>query len=299
MRTFRTLPADRPDPDTLPDWCDVDVRSIPAVPEWCIETFTDPGDAVIDPFAGFGTTIAAADRLDRAGYGIERDPRRVAYVRERVDHPRRVVVGDARDGRSAFISDASADREVFINRDEDDPGTLISDLEADRGDGDVDPPAFDLCCTAPPFMLDWMDTDPFEGYESAGSYDAYLADATAAFEAVADLLAPEAVAVVEVSNVRFGPGVSTLAWDLADAIDDADGLRFRTEIVLGFEDGDVGFEDGNDEVENDVDRDDGVRVDAGNRAVDAADDDRTWSPETGRYGYGYDHCYCLVFDRDA
>ncbi|SDX69782.1 DNA methyltransferase [Halopenitus persicus] len=285
MRTFRTLPADRPDPDTLPDWCDVDVRSIPAVPEWCIETFTDPGDAVIDPFAGFGTTIAAADRLGRAGYGIERDPRRVAYVRERVDHPRRVVVGDAREGRSAFISDATGDQEEFISSDgsERKPHINADDDEEDHEGGDVDPPAFDLCCTAPPFMLDWMDTDPFEGYESAGSYGAYLADATAAFEAVADLLAPEGIAVVEVSNVRFGPGVSTLAWDLADAIDDAAGLRFRTEIVLGFEDGDIGFED-------DASGDDGDRM------VDAAGDDRTWGPETGRYGYGYDHCYCLVFD---
>ncbi|WP_177167455.1 DNA methyltransferase [Halopenitus malekzadehii] len=294
MRTFRTLPADRPDPDTLPDWCDVDVRSIPAVPEWCIETFSDPGDAVIDPFAGFGTTIAAVDRLDRDGYGIERDPRRVAYVRDRVEHPRRVVVGDARDGRSAFITDASADREGFISSDGSKRKSLINgdDDEEDHEGGGVDPPSFDLCCTAPPFMLDWMDTDPFEGYDADGSYEAYLDDATVAFEAIADLLAPDAVAAVEVSNVRFGPGVSTLAWDLADAVDDADGLRFRTEIVLGFEDGDG-------RVEDDVDRDDGSRVDAGNRAVDAADDDRTWSPETGRYGYGYDHCYCLVFDRDA
>ncbi|WP_172861747.1 DNA methyltransferase [Halopenitus persicus] len=288
MDTFTTLPAERPDPASLPEWCDVDVRSIPAVPEWCIETFSDPGDAVIDPFAGFGTTIAAADRLDRDGYGIDRDPRRVAYVRERIEHPRRVVIGDARDGRSAFISDAADARTEFISGGGDERDEFISDVGTDRGDG-ADLPAFDLCCTAPPFMLDWMDTDPFEGYESAGSYDAYLADATAAFEAVAGLLAPEAVAVVEVSNVRFGPGVSTLAWDLADAIDDADGLRFRTEIVLGFEDDDGGVED-------DVDRDDGGRMNAGNRAVDAAGDDRTWSPETGRYGYGYDHCYCLVFD---
>ncbi|WP_280537885.1 DNA methyltransferase [Halopenitus sp. POP-27] len=279
MDTFTTLSAERPDPASLPEWCDVDVRSIPAVPERCIEAFSDPGDAVIDPFAGFGTTIAAADRLDRDAYGIERDPRRVAYVRERVAHPRRVVVGDARDGRSAFISDGETGNGAEAD------GAPEADAETDDGtetgdDDPVDPPAFDLCCTAPPFMLDWMDTDPFAGYESDGTYDAYLDDATAAFEAIADLLAPDAVAAVEVSNVRFGPGVSTLAWDLADAIGDAEGLRFRTEVVVG--------------IEADVDGD------AEPREAEVADDDGPpWSPETGRYGYGYDHCYCLVFDRET
>jgi len=36
-----------------------------------IEIFTDEGDVVIDPVAGSGSTIVAAERLKRKGYGFE------------------------------------------------------------------------------------------------------------------------------------------------------------------------------------------------------------------------------------
>ena len=36
-----------------------------------IEIFTDPGDVVIDPCAGSGSTLIAAERLRRKGYGFE------------------------------------------------------------------------------------------------------------------------------------------------------------------------------------------------------------------------------------
>ena len=36
-----------------------------------IEIFTDPGDVVIDPCAGSGSTLVAAERLGRKGYGFE------------------------------------------------------------------------------------------------------------------------------------------------------------------------------------------------------------------------------------
>jgi site-specific DNA-methyltransferase (adenine-specific) len=36
-----------------------------------IEIFTDPGDVVIDPVAGSGSTLVAAERLNRKGYGFE------------------------------------------------------------------------------------------------------------------------------------------------------------------------------------------------------------------------------------
>jgi site-specific DNA-methyltransferase (adenine-specific) len=39
--------------------------------ETIIEIFTDPGDVVIDPVAGSGSTLVASDNLDRKSYGFE------------------------------------------------------------------------------------------------------------------------------------------------------------------------------------------------------------------------------------
>lgn len=39
--------------------------------KFLIETFTDPGDVVIDPVAGSGSTLIAAERTGRKGYGFE------------------------------------------------------------------------------------------------------------------------------------------------------------------------------------------------------------------------------------
>jgi len=39
--------------------------------ETLIEIFTDPGDVVIDPVAGSGSTLIAAERKGRKGYGFE------------------------------------------------------------------------------------------------------------------------------------------------------------------------------------------------------------------------------------
>lgn len=38
-----------------------------------IETFTDPGDVVIDPCCGSGSTLRAAMELGRSAYGFEID----------------------------------------------------------------------------------------------------------------------------------------------------------------------------------------------------------------------------------
>ena len=42
-----------------------------ALLERLIEIFTDPGDVVIDPVAGSGTSLIAADNLGRKSFGFE------------------------------------------------------------------------------------------------------------------------------------------------------------------------------------------------------------------------------------
>ena len=49
-----------------------------------VELFTDPGESVLDPFAGSGTTGVACLRLGREFIGIERDPKYFALACERL-----------------------------------------------------------------------------------------------------------------------------------------------------------------------------------------------------------------------
>jgi DNA modification methylase len=55
-----------------------------SLPRWFIELFTDPGDTVLDPFAGSGTTLAAALALGRHAIGIDRAPEYAQRCREAI-----------------------------------------------------------------------------------------------------------------------------------------------------------------------------------------------------------------------
>src|SRR5258708_4055539 len=50
----------------------------------CIMAASNPGDAILDPFFGTGTTGAVARRLGRRFIGLERDPGYAAIARRRI-----------------------------------------------------------------------------------------------------------------------------------------------------------------------------------------------------------------------
>lgn len=54
-----------------------------AVMEQIIDYLTAPGDLVADPFAGAGSTLIAADRLDRRCWAVEQDPRYCDVILDR------------------------------------------------------------------------------------------------------------------------------------------------------------------------------------------------------------------------
>lgn len=72
--TFNNNPAKRPPPPRTTGWqpgCDCNSEEVPAV--------------VLDPFAGAGTTIMVARRLQRRAIGIELNPAYVALAEKRID----------------------------------------------------------------------------------------------------------------------------------------------------------------------------------------------------------------------
>lgn len=50
----------------------------------CVQGFSEPGDLVLDPFAGSGTTPAVATRMGRRGIGVEISPQWAAVARDRL-----------------------------------------------------------------------------------------------------------------------------------------------------------------------------------------------------------------------
>ncbi|WP_254864474.1 TRM11 family SAM-dependent methyltransferase [Halovivax gelatinilyticus] len=198
MESVISVPA-RPD-EPLPEWADgTDPRSAPEVVERFLSRYSDPGDVVLDPFAGFGTTLVVAESMGREAWGIEFERERVEYVKSRIDHPGRVRRADAR--------------------------TLT----------DLDLPDVDCVFTSPPYTLESATDDPFQNYDGESAYDDYLDGVGRVASELSAVLADDGTLVMQVSNLIHDGHVTTLAWDVADACGEY--LHLDREVVLAWEDG--------------------------------------------------------------
>lgn len=69
------------------------------LPAFFIAAFSDPGDAILDPFMGAGTTLVAAQHAGRSGFGADVSPLYAAVALSRLAHlgldPYRISAGDA------------------------------------------------------------------------------------------------------------------------------------------------------------------------------------------------------------
>jgi hypothetical protein len=160
-----------------------------------IEAFSRPGDVVLDPFAGYGTTARVATRLGRQSIAVELLDERAAHIRDTTSDVV-VVSGDARTLR-----------------------TLV-------------PGPVDLCLTWPPHMPSvGHPENPMTGYRTLdGNYDRYLDDLEQVFGQVAAILRPGAHTVVNVATIENAGHVTPLAFDVAARISCR--LTFRGHIAI-------------------------------------------------------------------
>lgn len=173
-----------------------DVHFTEALAASVIEDTTAPGDVVLDPFAGYGTTLAVAERLGRRAVGVELLAERVELVRSRAGGGATVVQGDAR---------------------------RLTDL--------VEGPV-DLVLTSPPYMTSVAHPEnPLTGYATDdGDYATYLGEIGDVFARVASLLRVGGHAVVNVANLVTDDVVTPLAWDLGRVV--SGHLAFQGETFL-------------------------------------------------------------------
>jgi DNA modification methylase len=181
-----------------------DVHFTEALAASVVEETTRPGDLVLDPFAGYGTTLAVAARLGRRAVGVEVLADHVDLARGRTGEGARVVHGDSRQ---------------------------LSTLLAGELDGPVD-----LVLTSPPYMTVVAHPEnPLTGYATDdGDYPTYLRELADVFGQVADLLRPGGQVVVNVANVvtpgADGDVVTPLAWDVGRVV--GAHLAFQGETFL-------------------------------------------------------------------
>ena len=147
---------------------------------------SQPGDLVLDPFAGYGTTVAVAERMGRRAIGIELLPEHLEIARLRSSGQARLIQGDARH---------------------------VAQLVTEP---------VDLVLTSPPYMAGANHPqNPLSGYATDdGDYATYLRELGDIFGQVAALLRPGGRLVVNVANVISTDGtVTPLASDMAGVID--------------------------------------------------------------------------------
>lgn len=175
-----------------------DVRASENMLEFFINQFTEKGQIVFDPFAGFGTTLFVAEKLERIGYGIEYSEPKTDYVRKHLAHPEHLIHGDSRH--------------------------LL----------DYDLPDFDLCLTSPPYTHEDDNENPFVDYRQKGfDYSSYLQELGNIFLQVAQKLKPSGRVVIEAANLKRQGHVTMLAWDIAREVSKV--LHFEGETMIGWD----------------------------------------------------------------
>ena len=195
MRTFIT--SKREHQLEIPErFKEYDNRSPYEVVEYFIKEFTKPGDTVLDIFAGLGTTLIIAEKLNRVPYGVEYLEDRSNYVISKIYHKENMIHGDAR--------------------------MLI----------EYNFPPIDFVFTSPIFMSKNETRDPLNGYKSESNYPKYLNDILRIFTDLKTLLKPNSYITVMVANLKID-GITTLAWDIGKVLSDI--LYFEGEVIIGWE----------------------------------------------------------------
>jgi hypothetical protein len=172
-----------------------DVRASENMLEFWINELTEPGQVVFDPFAGFGTTLLAAEELGRIGYGIEYSKPKADYVYGLLAHPEHLIHGDSRN---------------------------LHEYEV---------PPIDLCLTSPPYTTASDTENPFVDYRQKGfDYPSYFEEMGRIFSQVEQKMKPSGRLVIEASNLKKGAQVTTLAWDIAREVSKV--FHFEGETII-------------------------------------------------------------------
>lgn len=177
-----------------PHFQEDDVRYASTLVRHFVEAHTQPGDVILDPFAGYGTTLYVAEALGRQAYGLEFTADRAAFIRANLQRPENLIQGDARRLATYAL------------------------------------PPIDFAMSSPPYMHPQDPENPLTAYQTTdGDYGRYLDDLRDIYRQLGQLLKPGGRVVIEAANLKHEDGVTPLAWHIAEQV--AQVLHFEGEIV--------------------------------------------------------------------
>lgn len=180
---------------------DTDIRFTEEFVKKFILKFTKKGDKILDPFAGFGTTLFVSQKLGRQAIGIECEKSQYEYIRARLKAPSEII-----NGNSLNISSYKL-------------------------------PVFDFSITSPPYMRSFDKEDPFTNYKKPGNYSKYLNDIASIYRQIKKIMKRNSTIIIEVSNtIDAHRAMTPLAWDIGREISKI--FFFEQEIIYCSKEGD-------------------------------------------------------------
>ncbi len=182
-----------------------------------IEFFTKQGQVVFDPMLGTGSTLVAALRAGRHGFGVELNPEYAEIARQILSEERTVLGEPAAHLKSEVITGDSSQVAAIFQK--------------------YDLPVIDYVITSPPYwdMLhargaenqkkrrtnDGLDVQYSDNPKDLGNihdYEDFLKQLSQLYAGLQPYLRPKAYLTIIVKNVKKGGKIYPLAWDLAQQL---------------------------------------------------------------------------------
>ena len=174
-----------------------------------IEFFTKPGEIVLDPMAGTGSTLVAALRAGRNSYGIELNPKYAEIALQAVVEER-ACLGKPVEGLMSNVITGDASQAPNFGL-----------------------PTIDYVLTSPPYWdmlrakgagtqkkrrlsseLDVFYSDDPNDLGNLHDYEEFLVKLVAIYQGLKPLLRNKAYLTIIVKNIKKGGRIYPLAWDL-------------------------------------------------------------------------------------
>jgi modification methylase len=190
-------------------------KMLPALARRAIESYSEPGDLVVDPMCGIGTTLVEASDLGRRVVGVELETRWARLASANLDH----VHGERHSRSLAFVAEGDARELARVLTVQ---ARRLLEREHRRA-RPIASGAVDLILTSPPYACEVADLNEVSGPEplrrdDTTNYsrdrrnlghargDSYLAAMSDIYRACAAVLKPGGFMVCVTKDMRSGGG---------------------------------------------------------------------------------------------